>query len=248
MKLSIVVPAFRVERWQKFYDSIEDSFHGEWELILIGPYEPTFKKINMKWIKDWGYPTRCQQIGLLEAKGDYVTFSWDDAIYGHGALDNTWNIIEENKFNPKIAVISKFIEGETKMDWALTDDFSLITTHNDAKMPCIPSNYKVQNTGMTSRKEIMDIGGFDCRFQTMAFSVLDLGIRLQANGVKMIIQQGVVLQCTWDIGLEHKPVMDSFKIHDKPLYMHKYHESINIMVDVDNWKNTPTKWERRFGK
>lgn len=246
MDLSIVVPAFRQNRWEKFYESIANSFHGSWELILIGPYKPLFEKPNLKWIEDWGAPARCQQRGLLEAQGDYVTFSWDDAIYCENMLDKAWDILKEHNFNPKIAVLSKFVEGETEYDWALADSFSLIYHHNDSRMKTIPYEYYVQNTGMTSRKELLEIGGVDCQFRTMALAVLDLSVRLQANGVKFIIQQGVVLRCTWELGGEHKPIEDTFMTYDKPLYQNKYHEGIPIKVELDNWKNSPEKWTKRF--
>lgn len=246
-KLSIVMPAFRQDRWEGLYNSIEKSFHGEWELIIVGPYKPLFEKPNMLWIEDWGAPGRCCQIGLFASTGDYVTFTWDDAIYRDGMLDKAFDIIKGYNFNPKIAVISKFIEGPTVHEWALADSFSLIDTHNDARLPSIPINYLVQNTGMTARSELMEIGGIDCQFYIMALSVLDLSIRLQANGVKMILQQGVVLDCTWELGGKHKVIEDSFIMHDKPLYQRKYHESIgDVKVDPDNWKNSPEKWNKRF--
>ena len=35
MKLSILCPAIRVDKWVRVYESINESFSGEWELILI---------------------------------------------------------------------------------------------------------------------------------------------------------------------------------------------------------------------
>ncbi len=237
----------RQDRWQKFYESIERSFHGTWELILVGPYKPLFEKSNMIWIEDWSHPVRCQQRGLLAAQGDYVTFSWDDAIYHEDMLDKAWDILKEHNFHSKIAVISKFLEGEVKHDWAFDDNFSLIGTHIGAQARGIPDTFLIQNTGMTSRKEIMELGGCDCRFQIMALGVLDLSVRLQANGVKMVMQQGCVLDCTWEIGGEHRIIEDTYTMYDKPLYKHKYHKDLtDIHVDPENWKKAPDVWKKRF--
>ena len=245
MQLSLVVPAFRKDRWQKFYDSIGEAFHGEWEVIIVGPYEPDFKKDNMRWIEDWGCPTKCMQRGLLDATGDYISFTWDDVIYRKDMLDKGWEILKEHNFNPKIATIGKYVEGGFANTFALSDDFSLVESHPDAKTEGIPGKYLIQSTGITSRKEVMDIGGCDCRFEDMAYSVLDLSVRLQANGVKFIIQQGVTLDCTWDLGEEHAPVMEAWTKRSRPLWKHIYRNPItNIVIDKDNWKNAKEKWRR----
>ena len=90
MKLSIVCVGYRPENWKKLYDSIPESFSGSWELICIGPYAPDFKEKNFTFIEDWGQPARCCQLGLLAAKGDWVSFAWDDGWYLPEQLDVVW--------------------------------------------------------------------------------------------------------------------------------------------------------------
>ena len=67
-ELSIILPSIRPERLQKVYDSILKSTSAEFELIIISPYplpESLEKYKNIKYVRDFGNPTRCHNIGLL---------------------------------------------------------------------------------------------------------------------------------------------------------------------------------------
>lgn len=96
IQLSVLVPGIRSHRWRELYDSIGTSFSGPWEIIIIGPFEPSddlMAEGNVKYIQDFGSPIRCQQIGLIHAEGDYITWAADDGAYFPGSLDVSFAIL-----------------------------------------------------------------------------------------------------------------------------------------------------------
>ena len=247
MQLSIVVPAIRKELWEKFYNSLTESFHGKWELILIGPYEPSFRKDNMRWIEDWGNPTRCQQIGILEAKGEWICFGWDDAIFQNNALDEYYSKLSDYK----TAISGKYMEGTQSGGYMLSEDYYKIKTHEQVQSPYVPQDFVIFNTGIVSTQLLKETGGMDCRFETTGLACLDLSIRLQLYGAKIIIGEGLLLTCTWLPGNEgdHEPVNKAFFQVDMPYYNRKYKTpefKNETIIPLDNWKQSPERWERRF--
>ena len=112
MILSIVCSGYRSENFEKLYDSIEKSFSGEWELIICGPNAPTFEAENFLFIQDYGSPARCCQRALLMAKGDYVSFAWDDGVYLPGMLDKLYVVTKAGFEN--LGIVGKFYETKSK--------------------------------------------------------------------------------------------------------------------------------------
>jgi hypothetical protein len=49
---------------------------------------------------------------------------------------------------------------------------------------------------------------------------------------------------------DHGPVHDAQVYHDQPIFTLMYWDkdkSQRVMIDLDNWKLSPDRWERRFG-
>ena len=89
-ELSVILPGIRKHNWLSFYKSIEHSFHKNFELIIISPYElpVELKKYNnIKHIFDHGSPARCQQIGLVNCSGRFITWGADDGIFLENKLE-----------------------------------------------------------------------------------------------------------------------------------------------------------------
>lgn len=246
MKLSIIIPCFRKELWEKLYNSLAESCSAEWELILVGPYQPDFVKYNMTWIEDWGHATRCQQRGLLAAKGEWLCFGWDDGIYYPGALDNALSMVKDYKD----VVVGKFIEGEENRIYMSGDEYYYIKHHEAARSPYLKDEFMIYSTGIISKQLMLEVGGFDCRFETMALSVLDLSIRIQLLGCNMILKREPIMECTWQPGDtgDHGPVNTAMR-YDTKLYRKIYKGPVfdgHIKVELDNWMQQPEKWDRRF--
>ena len=75
VKLSIIMPAIRKERWDEVYKSILASTKCSFELIIVGPYPPTdflSDKAGVKYIKDLGTPTTVSYTHLTLPTTPYV--------------------------------------------------------------------------------------------------------------------------------------------------------------------------------
>jgi len=75
MKLSISLGGVRPHNWMKLYSSIPNATalsKDEYEVIFVSPFDPPseMKSLsNVRFIKDYGNPTRSYQLGLLHSKG-----------------------------------------------------------------------------------------------------------------------------------------------------------------------------------
>lgn len=255
MKLSMIVPSIRSENLKSLNDSVRKSFSGDYELIVVSPYRK-LPDLDCTWIESQSSPTVCQQLGLLEATGDYVCFGWDDGVYLPGAIDKMVKQLYVHSHGvdiliPDIAVSGKYIEGDIAPAYMTSEKYYVINNHQRAASPYITNDFMLFNTGLVSRETLLDIGGFDCRFETTGISAVDLAIRMQLFGVKVVLSEDVVLKCTWLPGDEgdHGPINQAFD-DDFALLHKKYRQPIfhkRIVIPLDNWKQQPLKWERRFG-
>lgn len=244
MKLSVIVPSIRSCNLVTFNESIKSSFSGDYELIVISPYKK-LPELDCIWIESHANPTVCQQLGLLFSSGDYVCFGWDDGLYLPGAIDKMFLQME-----PKTAVSGKYIEGDIAPAYMSSKKYYIINTHDRASSPYITNDFLIFNTGIVLKEDLLFIGGFDCRFETTGLSAVDMAIRLQLSGVKVVLSEDVVLKCTWLPGDEgdHGPINQASE-DDFALLHKKYRQPIfhkRIIVPLDNWKDQPARWERRF--
>ena len=79
--ISIILPGIRKENWINLYNSIKTSTTRDFELIIVGPYEPDewlLNQSNIIFVKDFGNPVRCQNIGIELASKKYITWASDD--------------------------------------------------------------------------------------------------------------------------------------------------------------------------
>lgn len=247
--LSFICPSIRLDNLPKMYESINKSFLGEWELIVISPYEEVKLGNNVKWIIDHGSPLRCQQIGLCHASGDYITRVVDDGVYLGQSLNTSFGLIDKNDY--KSVVCLKFIEGEESRHKMYEDDFYNLSYHNQALRPYVPFHHKLLNFAIYSKQILNEVGGWDAgRFESIALGELDLSIRLQWYGANIVMTRGIVIKCEWEPGETgtHAPVHHSCsadqlifnRIYDSPECENR------VKIDIDNWKASPIRWDRRF--
>jgi len=252
MKLSIIVPAIRKSKWLALYESIKKSCHSNWELFIVGPYEPDFERDNLRWIKDWGSPVKCAQKAVSMTDADYITFGADDGLYTPNSIDKMVEFIDEEDY--KNVVVTKHVESDNSASLGVMTDpnYYRINFHNGLKSN-IPDNYLQMMGGMCSRKLFMEVGGFDCKFETGAYAHIDLSIRLQMYGASLVLQDNVIFYCSWSPGMEgdHGPIHTATMENDLPYYYKLYRETekqTRVVIPFDNWKDQPERWVRRFGK
>jgi hypothetical protein len=98
-KISMIGPSIRPELWKQFCDSLANNI-VDWEVVFVGPKGPVCDlPSNFRWIKSNVKPSQCTHIAFMEAKGEYVSLTADDAQYftpnKKGALDNMIEFIEK---------------------------------------------------------------------------------------------------------------------------------------------------------
>jgi len=260
--LSVILPTIHVDKIYGLIESFLSSYTGEWEFIIVTPYKVPSNVIS-KWgndrikiIQDWGTPVRCQQRALLACSGEYVTRMVDDGLYHGGTLD-----VAMQKAKEGTVVNLKFTESNDSIDLThkdcqqLTmakDEFYFLQYHNQTLMPYAPANFQVINFAIYPREILNGIGGWDCQFESIAIAELDLSIRLQFFGIKIDITEGLILSCGWTPGLDgdHAPLHHAFYA-DMEIYKRIYSDisyENRILVNLNNWENSPAKWNRRFGE
>lgn len=241
--------AIRPKKWLKVYKAIGNAFHGSWELIIVSPERLPLQlldKPNIQFIQDWGCPTRCQQIALTKAQGEYVAWTVDDGVYLPKTLDKHLALLTDKKF-----ISLKYTEGtHSSMDMAL-DKYYIINYHSGALNIFVNPEFKLLNFGIGKTSILKELGGWDCQFETLAFSQLDLAIRLQMAGYEVQISNGLCLICEWMPGIQgdHAPMHHSQIEHDEPIYREIYSKESckeRIYIPLNNWQNSPEKWIRRF--
>lgn len=263
MKLSIFLAGIRASNWLNLYHSISGSTTiQDYELVIVSPYNdnevPKFvlETENVKHIRDRGCPTRCYQLGLLNSVGEYVIWVADDGVFVPNlAIDQAFELLPKK---PKGIVTLRYFEGEVtakSKQQQEPDSFWRMGVHKILnRLPYVPPNYFLIMIGLMRRDYLMEMGGWDCRFEQPGLSCVDLSARLQNDGADVVL--GPKCQNVdhgrgvdrW--GIDHMPIERAHKENDKPLFMRVYRspQDHRIRIDVNNWQTSPPIWRRRFGK
>lgn len=254
MKLSVLLSGIRHWSWERLYDSIERSYTGrDWELIIVSPYEltlPLKNKNNILWIQDWGTPIRCQQIALNHTRGEYINWASDDGYFTDGSMDIGFKLLDGDY---KTVIIGKYLEGDNYSPNMKDDSYYLLNNHIGSMCKYLPDNTPLLNVGLVSRKLLLEVGGWDAKkFEVCPYAYNDLSVRLRNYNCKFIHQQEVMFICGHMPGEtgDHGPVHRAQIFRDEPMFKVIYNKEDSknrINIDLDNWKNSPEKWQRRFG-
>lgn len=255
MKLSVLIPSIRPHLLQGLYNSIGKAFSGEFEAIIISPFDlpESLKNVdNVKWIQSWQSPIAAQQHGLVESTGEYISWASDDGVYLPGSLDVAFKSLEGKDY--KTVVMGKYREGDANTDAMVKDDYYILSNHAGSMAQFIPMNFYMLNVGVLSRKLLIELGGWDAAtFQVCPYAYTDLAIRLQKYNCPFIIQQEEMFKCSHmpDCTGDHAPIHLGQIYFDEPMFKEIYNHpywSKRMAIDLNNWQKAPARWERRFGK
>jgi len=216
--ITILVPAIRKERWVHLYNSIKESTKRSFELIIVGPHnlpDELQRKINVKYIKDFGNPVRASQIGSLIAEGKYIFWASDDGTFQKGALDKAMDCLE-NQENKSIndVVISNYREGGQ----AQSDDVLRLNVAYP-KTPYIPDEWYQFNVATMYTEFFHQLGGYDCSFEACPLAYADISARAQRAGANILLLNEVILDCTHMPGTtgDHAPIHYAHLQHGQTL-------------------------------
>lgn len=253
--LSILMPAIRPERWDSLFQSIVGSLESgtNFELILVSPNrlpESLVGLVNIKYITDFGSPTRCFNIALEAAEGKYVTWGADDGTYLPGALKKVLLKLEEGNDEKQVIALTQ-VEDRHVYD----KDFCRINKHDQLSSPHIKDHYVLFPTAVMHTKFMQDVGGLDCQFQGHAMAHIDFAIRAQELGAKVEFEPNLCLQLTHMMGPsgDHGPIHYSQIQEDEPRFKVVYSvdntERIHKLATpsfISNWKQQEDVWHWRF--
>jgi len=257
-EISIILPAIRQENWDALYDSIVMSTSRRFELIICGPYALTAKLQqlrNVKYVKDFGSPTRASAIASLLAEGKLITWLTDDAILLPRSLDLAISTLYSMGSDYKNVILSKYLEGAVGTHKTHQPDYYYKLNGKPGFRPCtysqhLPDEWLIFNTAIMYREFFEELGGLDCNFEHAAMADSDFAIRAQSAGANVKLTQIIMYDC--DHGqADHKPIEIAQVQFDEPLIQGKYRDpawrqKLETHIDLNNWKNFPIVWDRRF--
>lgn len=247
-EISIVIPAIRTNTWASIYNSIKSSTHRNFELILVGPYSlpaelNEFR--NIKHIRDFGSPVRCFNLGLLLCEAETLTYIADDGVFLPGMLDQAFDAFHSMPQNPKNALILKYTEGSHETQ----PDIYYNLRYAYPKVAAAQENWWIYNLTIMKTEYMKYLGGCDSQFETMALSHADLSIRAQRDGSQTMLFPHAIVHNTHGHA-DHTPIERGHVDHDEPLYI-SIHNNPDFnnrnAIDLNNWRNAPSVWTRRFG-
>jgi hypothetical protein len=254
VKISVILPGIRRFNWLNFYNSVGRATSHEYEVIIVSPYElpkELKNKKNIKYIQDWGCPSRCQQLGLIAAEGEYVTWGADDGFFVKEKIDKAIKVLEENKNSSKDILTCKYVEGSNPSPEMYQDKYYKINHAAGLRSEFIPDDYWILNVGIVDTEYAKSLGGWDSQFEVTTISHMDFAVRCQRNGSQFFMMEEPIFICDHMPGTagDHGPVHYSHIEHDEPLFREIYNNPSSverIKIDIDNWKDREERWSRRF--
>jgi len=265
--ISIVLPTIRTHLLEDLYESIVKSCpRHSFELICVGPFDipdKLMKKDNVKYIKDYGCPSRAIQIAFINTTGKLVHTLVDDCFYYPDVLSETIDLFNEECGNRNILGM-KFFESpehyQAVKEGTTTDQApeQRNTSHPIGYWYAGPSygNLKGVNPNWGSAclfiaqtDLVKEFGGWDCKFEYNNHATHDLLFRLQKHDSKFYITEYDVFVANWYEGttVDHSPIHYGQLTHDVPLFNQMWINPNNRRkIQLDNYKNSPDVWKRRF--
>lgn len=257
-QISLIIPSIRPSMWQQVYDSFLTTWSGTFEIIFVGPFGPetnldlnTIARGEIRVIEDYGCPSRALQIGWINAKAPILSFATDDCIFDQGTMDKAWKTLDYNWFDYKTVIVCKYTESDNWSKWMLTDFYYTAWFHGDFRHFNIPFHFRLYMNGLISKQLMEETGGFDCKYESMAYCYNDWSMRSQFYGAKFIIEKDRLDHCSWQPqeSSDHGPVHRAVMQHDAPLFRGIYWAKRfkpQIKIDINNWQSVASRWPRRF--
>lgn len=258
--LSIVVPGIHTSKWPALYKSVQEATRDiPSEVIFVGPNElPTelLQYPNVRYYYDAGSPARSLQIGVVKSRYKLHTWLSDDLLVTPDGLRDEVNFLLQK--DRKTILNLNYTEGEEykygrdprQQD---PDTFYTAYTHNDLRLPGVRPGWVAGNYYIMYTDYLIELGGYDCRFECVNFNQHDMTFRAQKDGATFIkyLTRGKFfahLECVYGRTPETSPIIAAYTYNDLPLFKRLWaDDSRPIKIPLDNWKDSPEVWSRRVG-
>ena len=155
--ISFCAPSIRPHLWKTFCDSLANT-KASWEAIFVGPLPP-----NFKWIKSHVKPSQCTHIAFMEAQGEFISLTADDAQYFSpdktSSTDNMLGYIRNypwaDDFSYHYAFGFRMFEDNFAVETSLTHKLNFV---NDTTSPLLYPFFVVR------KETYLKLHGYDTRF------------------------------------------------------------------------------------
>ena len=249
--LSVIMPGIRPRKWEKVDESIEESLDGtNYELIICSPYQlpgHMDSKFKVKYVKDYGCPTRASNIAASLAEGDLIFWTADDGLFRPGALKKL--ILESGLLQSGIClkkvITAKYTEGGNSQP---NSYFKMGNAY--PRTPMIDPDWWIFNVGLMRTSYFNYLGGWDCGFQACPLAHADMAIRAYRDGADVQFSEDEILDCEHMPGSsgDHGPIFVAQTYEDTPKFIAKHSQACPGRIDMDNWKQAEPIWSKRFKK
>ncbi len=256
-KLTIIIPGIRPQNWPAIYEQIKESI-GEYtfEVIAVGPRLPVggfFEdKLNFRFIRDFGHPSRCLQLASEFAEGEYLCWLPDDIILEKNALGESLRkmIIATPEYGRGYTGMALLYSEGTDFTGNQPEDNSywIARTHQDQQVKQVKEGWRIAPVFMYPTATFKELGGLDCQFEHINFNTHDLAYRIQHLGGTIWPSPVKVFSADWK---PNDPVIGGAHYqNDLPLFNSLYNSDTfpRIEIRLDNWRNTESFWWRRYGR
>jgi hypothetical protein len=249
--LSICLPGIRNHLWETLYDSATHSIgRYSFEMVIVGPYDPPpslAARSNFKFIRDFGSPARCAQIGTTVCQGKLMTWASDDGMFVQKALEKAIDLWHQSG-DRRNEIIMRYTEGTGYSGRTMPDWYWIPHRHPDLNYPGVKMGWLTAGVGMFDLEYFRELGGWDCRYEHLNMCCHDLSFRCQKDGGTLLPSPTDVMGCDWNPNQgDHVPVYEAFIHNDQALFREMYSQPDDrIRIPYDNWKDSPAVWARRF--
>lgn len=257
--LSIILPSIRPQWLNQVYNSINAACNKySFELIVISPYhlpDELQSLSNVKYIKDFGCPARCGQIGASLAEGELITWGSDDGLWQENSLNECIELLHSK--TQKDGIIIRYSEGVNYSGRIPPDNYWKFWTHPDTQFECIPKDWNNCPVGMYYYNKFYELGGFDTRYEHLNMNCHQLAFLIQLEGGKFYQSPNLVINCNQfpNFEFDHRPIEEAYWNNDKDVFYNTFSnkEIYNIRDNIifgrtkfDAWKLVDSIWKRRF--
>lgn len=250
--ISILVPSVRIEKLERVYETISKNIGKySFEMVVVSPFADLVCRSweapkNVKLIRDFGSPNRAMQIAGYMAEGNLVMNCADDATFYGSGLQIALNQYYDNEATRYDYVIAVQYTEDFR---PRMDGYWLTQTHDDLRLPTIPN--MVFSAVHLCKREFWDrIGGYYCGYDNPNFSTIEFMLRAQRQNAKIELSEEPVYDVHWTQGdseVVRRPVHFSTLEHDIPLFKKRAESGeLYTLPKVEDWKNSPSVWKRRF--
>ena len=248
--LSIILPSIRPFLLERAYKAVEKSCEDmPFELIVISPFSlPVELNMvhNVKFIQDFGQPSRCANMGLTLAEGRMVTLLSDDCITHPGiykTIDAQYLSMGHEGF-----IGLKYNEGVSMND----PNYWMAKSHPPLQLDGLRDDMPVSSMIYIKTHTLRHMGGWDSiNFECINWGGHDLTARLLNASYKYELSKDSFCQVEWGPGIDgmyndHRPLWESDE--DGRNKMRELWGTPNIRTRIDefNWTKAPSVWKRRF--